>query len=59
MSESRLVGAAARPDDDDERTLRPKVLADFVGQAQALLEPYGARAALLAAAASFVANRRH
>ena len=35
MSESRLVGAAARPDDDDERTLRPKVLADFVGQAQA------------------------
>lgn len=35
MSESRLVGAAARPDDDDERTLRPKVLSDFVGQAQA------------------------
>lgn len=35
MSESRLVGATARPDDDDERTLRPKVLADFVGQAQA------------------------
>ncbi len=31
----------------------------LVGQAQALLEPYGARAALLAAAASFVANRRH
>ncbi len=34
MSESRLLGGAEQQDDDD-RTLRPKVLADFVGQASA------------------------
>ncbi len=34
MSESRLLGGAEQQDDDD-RTLRPKVLADFVGQAAA------------------------
>ncbi|MBZ9936703.1 Holliday junction branch migration DNA helicase RuvB [Mesorhizobium sp. BR1-1-16] len=34
MSDSRLLGGAEQQEDDD-RTLRPKVLADFVGQAQA------------------------
>ncbi len=34
MSDSRLLGGAEQQDDDD-RTLRPKVLADFVGQAAA------------------------
>ena len=34
MSDSRLLGGAEQQEDDD-RTLRPQLLADFIGQAQA------------------------
>ena len=35
MAEPRLITGATREDDAPDATLRPQLLADFVGQAQA------------------------